>query len=334
VSAAVLIGLLGCGPSAIRLYLPAARRLGSVRITAAYDPVPARREAAARLSPGCRPVATAEALFESRVVDAVIVAGDLASRAGLAVQALGARLPVLMDTPPASTIADALWLAEAERIARVPLMIGLNRRWWEPAERIRRALAEGAEPEAIAATSIMVRGPSSGRPEGSAESDTELFEDLGTQIDLIRHVLDREIAVVSARRDPVEQVEVRLALLGGGSATCRAGRGPRSEDRLTVVAGRRSYQLRAGSDRARPSGGTSRAALDLADSTRRRLTAGRDSLARSYDRLLERFVAAVRSRTATPPGIGAAMAVMLAVEAARRSLAGGAVEVEVPPVPV
>jgi predicted dehydrogenase len=278
-------------------------------------------------------MASAEALFEARVVDAVIVAGDPGSRARLAVQALGARLPVLIEPPPAVTLAEARWVADAERIVRVPLVVGLNRRWWRPVERVRRALAEGAQAGTLSATSLLIRGPSSGPPpEGAAGPASELFDDLAVQIDLLRYLLDREVATVTARRDPIEQVEVRLTLIGGGTATCRAGRGARSEDRLTVTAGRRSYQLRAGSDRARPSGGT-RAALDLADRTRRRLTATRDSLAQSYQRQLEGFVAAVRNRAPTPSGIADGMAAMLAVDAARRSLAGGAVEVEVPPVP-
>lgn len=313
--------------------MPAALRLKGVRLTAAYDPVAARREAVARLAPGCRPVASAEALFEARVVDAVIVAADRGSRAGLAVQALEARLPVLLEAPPAATIAEAQWVAEAERIVRVPLVVGLNRRWWQPVEVIRRALAEGAEPATLSATSVLLQGPSSSPPpEGAAGLETELFDDLAVQIDLVRYLTDREIVTVTARRDPIEQVEVRLALLGGASATCRAGRAARSEDRVTVTAGGRTYQLRAGSDRARPSG-AARTALDLADGTWRRLTVARDSLAQSGQRQLEGFVAAVRSRAAAPPGMADGMAVMLAIEAARRSLAAGAVEVQVPPVP-
>jgi predicted dehydrogenase len=333
VSAAVLLGLLGCGPSVVRWHVPAALRQRTVRLTAAYDPVAARREAVARLAPGCRPVASADALVEARVVDAVIVAADLGSRAGLAVQALGAKLPVLLEAPPAATIAEAQWVAEAERIVRVPLVVGLNRRWWPPVETIRRALAVGAEPTTLVATSVLLRGPSSGAPpEGAAGLDIELFDDLAVQMDLIRYLVDREILTVTARRDPIEQVEVRLTLMGGGTATCRAGRGPRSEDRLTIAAGGRTYELRGGSDRARPSGGT-RAALDLVDTTRRRLTATRDGLSRSYDRQLEGFVEAVRSRTATPPGMADGMAAMLAIDAVRQSLASGAVEIGVPPVP-
>jgi predicted dehydrogenase len=324
---------LGCGPSATRWHVPAALRHPAVQLTAAYDPVAARREAVARLAPGCRPVSSVEALLEARVVDAVIVAAEPGSRAGLAVQALGARLPVLLEPPPASTLAEARWVADAERVVRVPLVVGLNRRWWHPVAKLRRALAEGAEPDSLSADSLLIRGSSSGPPpEGDAGLDRELFDDLAVQLDLIRFILDREIATVTARRDPVEQVEVRLTLLGGGSATCRAGRGPRGEDRLTVTSGGRTYELRAGSERVRPSGGT-RVALDLVGSTRRRLTATQDSLARSYERQLEGFVEAVRAHTAPRAGIADGMAVMLAIEAVRRSLAGGAVEIEVPPIP-
>jgi myo-inositol 2-dehydrogenase/D-chiro-inositol 1-dehydrogenase len=336
VTATVLIGLLGCGPSAERIHLPAIRALRGARLTAAYDPSPERREALARLAPGCRPVASAEALFETRAVDAVIIAAPLAKRATLAVQSLGEGVPVLIEPPMAASIEEGAWIMEAEQAVRLPVMVGYNRRWWRPVQLVHRALASGpSEPDAettsVESTILRRREPGTGADETAA--DLPLLADLNLHLDLVRHLLDREIATVTARRDPLDQVQVEASFHAGGSARCWVGRGERAEERLTIRVGKRVFELRAGSGRARPSGGTARAAIDLAAATGRRLTAVQDSLAQSYEQQLSGFLDAVRARARTVPGTADGLAALLAVEAARRSLAAGAVETEVPLTP-
>jgi len=334
-SATVLLGLLGCGPRAERVHLPAIRALAGVRLTAVYDPSPERRDSIARMAPGCRPVPSPEALFETRAVDAVIVAAPLAKRASLAVQSLGAGVPVLIDPPMAASTDEGLWIREAERIARLPVMVGYNRRRWRPVEVVRRALAsnpaEGDPAPTIESTILRRSEPGAGA--GSDGLDAALLADLDLHLDLVRHLMAREIAAVSARRDPLEQVQVEATFHGGGTASCRAGRAERAQERVLIRAGSRAFELRAGSDRARPSGGTARAAIDMADATGRKLTSAQDSLARSYERQLEAFVDAVGARAKIAPGTTDGLAALLAADAVRRSLAEGSVEREVPLVP-
>jgi predicted dehydrogenase len=288
------------------------------------------------MAPGCRPVPSPEALFETRAVDAVIVAAPLAKRASLAVQSLGAGVPVLIDPPMAASTEEGLWIRDAERIARLPVMVGYNRRRWRPVEVVRRALASNpaeGEPAPVIESTILRRSePGAGTGSG-AGLDPALLADLDFYLDLLRHLMGREISTLSARRDPLEQVQVQAAFHGGGTASCRAGRAERAEERVLIRAGNRAFELRAGSDRARPSGGTARAAIDIAEATGRKLASAQDSLARSYERQLQAFVDAVGARAKISPGTTDGLAALLAVDAVRRSLAEGSVECEVPLVP-
>jgi predicted dehydrogenase len=328
-SGAVLLGLLGCGRAAERRHVPAIARLPGARLTAAYDPLPERREFIARLSPGCRPFPSAEALFAARVVDAVVIASPAETHGPLAVQALGAGLPALIDQPLAVSLDEAAWIREAEQIVRLPVMVGFNRRWWEPVERVRRALAEAQLGE-IAVESVLVTEVGNCRAQPVA---ADALRALGIHLDLLRHLLDREIATVSAHRDPPADIAARLTFHGDGIALCRAGLGDRSEEHIMVRDGSRSYEVRAGSERVRPAAGVGRRALDLGDSARRRILGGRDSLTRSYERQMGAFVDGVRSRMGASPGTTDGIAAMLAVDAVRRSLAEGGAEISVPPTP-
>src|SRR6478735_8084694 len=101
---AVLLGFLGCERSAERFHLPAIARLTNARLTAAYDARPEQRQRIARMAPGCRNFDTPEALLAARVVDAVIVASPQDSQASLAVMALGAGVPVLIEPPLAASL--------------------------------------------------------------------------------------------------------------------------------------------------------------------------------------------------------------------------------------
>lgn len=329
-SGAILLGMLGCGRAAERLHVPALARTRGARLTAAFDPRPERRDLIARAAPGCRPFASAEALFEARVVDAVIVASPPESHANLVVLALRAGLPVLVEKPLAASLEEATWIREAERIVRLPVMVGFNRRWWEPVEAVRRALAVYDEPEPTVETTIV----SDLVGWGALATPSDPLDDLATHhLDLLRHLLDREIASVSSRRDAAQEIDLQVTFHGGGVARCHIGFGPRSVERIAVAAGPRRYELRVGSDRMWPPDGPARRLLDLGDAVCRRALRRRGSLTRSYECQLRGFVECVRSRAGASPGTTDGVAAMLAVEAARHSLARGGADMLVPPTP-
>jgi predicted dehydrogenase len=322
VSGTLLVGLLGCGRSAEQFHVPAIARLPNARLTAAWDDRPERRQLIARLAPGCRSFDSVEGLLEARVVDAVLIASPAETHGTLAVKALGAGLPVLIEPPLAVSLEEAEWIREAERIVRLPLMVGFNRRWWDPAERVRRVLAGSLEGDLAVEGAIVID-----------VADADPFVPLTVHLDLIRHIVDREIAVISGRRDSPGEIRAEIGFHGGGTAVCRARAGERAEERITLRAGVRSYEIRSGSERFWPAAGAGRRALDLADSAPRRVLGGRDGLSRSYEGQLGAFIRGVHSRTRVSPGTTDGMAALLAIEALRRSLEEGSVEVAVPATP-
>jgi predicted dehydrogenase len=151
------------------------------------------------LAPGCRAFDSVEAMLAARVVDAVVGGGPLETRASLTVTALGAGLPVLAEPPIAASIEEAYWIAEAERAVRLPIMVGFWRRWWHPAEQLRRALAGAPEGEMAIDSALAIE-----------TTDADPFIELAAHFDLVRHVADREIASVSARRESPGELEASL----------------------------------------------------------------------------------------------------------------------------
>jgi predicted dehydrogenase len=332
-SAAVLIGVLGCGRAAERLHIPAILRMRDARLTAVCDPVPERRQLLARIAPGCRAFASAEELLAARVVDAVIVASPPETHARLAELALQAGLPVLVEKPLAASLNEALGLAELERKVRQPVMVGFNRRWWEPAQVLHRALSRCGDAPVKLETLIV----SDLAAWGAAESPADPLDDLAVHhLHLLPYLLDRVIATVRAHRPGPRDIELTLRFHGGSEARCLAGFGPSSDERVAVEAGGRHFSIRTGSGRIRPAGGAFRTALDVADAVQRRVLGGRGSLTRSYERQLRAFldwVQAGRGALAVSPGTVDGIAVMLAVQAARESLARDGAEISVPYAP-
>jgi predicted dehydrogenase len=321
-SGAVLIGLLGCGPTAQRHYVPAIGRLPNARLTAAYDPLPEPRQIVARLAPGCRAFDSVEALLAARVVDAAVIGGPAESRASLAVSALGAGLPVLVLPPLAASLEEADWIAEAERAVRLPVVVGFHQWWWEPAERLRRVLASRPEGELLVESTVAI---------DAGEADP--FVVLAAHLDLVRHLVDREIAMVSGRRDEPGEIRAQLTFHGGGLARCLARPGSTQHERITVRSGARAYVVRSGSGRIWPPGGPARRVMDLVDSSVGHVVGRRDAVRRSYEGLLSAFVRAAQTRTFVGPGSSVGIAALLAVLALRRSLEAGGTEMIVPATP-
>lgn len=332
-SGAVLIGILGCGRAAERLHVPALRRIGGARLTAAYDPLPERRELIARAAPGCRPFDSPEDLLAARVVDAVIIAAPPEAHADLAELALRARLPVLIEKPLATTLEEAMRVAEVERVVRQAVMVGFNRRWWEPAQALHHALAQGGDVPPTAESVIL----SDIAAWGALTAPANPLEDLAVHhLHLLPYLLDQDITTMRAHRVGPQEIELLLTFHRGSRARCVAGFGPRSEERVEVDVGSRRYAISAGSERIRPADGAARAILDATDAVRRRLAGGRGSLKRSYERQLRAFLDCIQAgRTALPasPGTADGIAAMLATDAARASLAQHGAEISVPPVP-
>jgi predicted dehydrogenase len=328
VSGPLRLAIFGCGRAAERLYVPALAHVPEARLVAAFDPVAARRELIAGATADCRAYASAEALLQNAHVDAVIVASPPETHLAAATLALCAGVPVLVEKPLATSVNEARQLAALQAAARLPLAVGLNRRWWPPAERLRAIIAErGCASTAAAGRATVEMCITSDVGAWSPVSGVrDPLDDLGThQLDLLRYLFDREIVSVAARRTAPLEIRMTVRLEGGVSASCLAGQTDRSQEQISVTCGGTRYRIRTGSERVAPEGGGVRRALDLADGMRRRLTRGRSGMRRSFERQLRGFVECVRSGSAPRASVADGIAVLRAVEAARASaLADGA----------
>ncbi len=130
--APVDIGLVGCGRLAEAGYLPALAEEPGIRLVAVADPDAARREHVAGLAAAATPHAGPPAsypdlrrLLAGSAVDAVVLASPPAAHPADAAEAVAARVPVLVEKPPAP---DAAGAAAIARLTPAP-WVGFNRRF-------------------------------------------------------------------------------------------------------------------------------------------------------------------------------------------------------------
>ena len=290
------------------------------RLTGVFDPIRSRRELIASRHSGCGAFDSAESLVHSGDVDAVIVATPAESHAEMASLALRAGLPVLVEKPLAGSLGDGQRLDAVQRSTGVPVMVGLNRRWWGPAVRLRQRLARAGRGPAT--VRMEFTSDVSGWSPLSARSDA--LDDLAThQLDLLRFLFGCEIETVRAAQPAPAEFQLHVRLVDGTTATCVAAYRGHSTEVIQVSAGSKQSCIRAGSERVWPAAGSVRRVLDIGDTIHRRMLRRRGSLSRSYSEQLISFVACVRGRTPASPCVSDGLAAIRAIAAARASLVSG-----------
>ena len=323
-SAPIRLGLIGCGRAAERLHVPAIGRATATRLAGVFDPIRSRRELIASRQTRCHAFESAESLVHSGDIDAVIVATPAESHVEMATLALRASLPVLVEKPLAGSLGDGERLDSVQRSTGVPVMVGLNRRWWGPAVRLRQRLA--AAGRGPATVRMEITSDVSGWSPLSAKSDP--LDDLGThQLDLLRFLFDCEIETVRATQPAPTEFQLNVRLVDGTSATCIAAYRDRSMEVIHVATGPEQSCVRTGSERIWPASGGIRRVLDIGDTVHRRMLRRRGGLSCSYAEQLTSFVACVRGRTPASPCLRDGLAVLRAIEAARASLVSGGADV-------
>jgi predicted dehydrogenase len=317
------IAMIGCGRASELLHLPAIMRLGGIHLCAVADSAPDRAERLAARVQGCRVYDSAEALVEEIRPEGAVVATPPGTHAAIAAAAVRQGIPVLVEKPLVSSPAEVEALRALGPAAGRLVMAGFNRRHFDPARRLRAVVRSAASISDIEAE---IRSDAGRWAAFSGARDP--LEDLFThQIDLLRYLFGADPERVSARWIGPCEVHVTVALHGGHTARCRAVQAGDSREIVTVTAGSRRYELRAGSGRIAPAGGPVRAFLDLADGVVRRALRRRAPMRRSFEEQLRRFVRCARSGCDPQPGLADGIAAMEAVEGARRSAASGGKEV-------
>jgi predicted dehydrogenase len=133
------LGLVGCGRIAERGYVPALALARSVRLVAVADPV---RERCERIAPGVPAYGSAEELLEAAEIDALVLATPAEAHVADARRATAAGVPLLVEKPPAPDVAGA---AELAALQPRP-WIGFQRRFRPELAALRERARDVAEP--------------------------------------------------------------------------------------------------------------------------------------------------------------------------------------------
>jgi myo-inositol 2-dehydrogenase / D-chiro-inositol 1-dehydrogenase len=146
---AIRVGLFGAGWAAAAVHGPSLRdfkrRRGGISLAGICDIDGAKAERLRREFGFQKSYASVDAMLRDADLDAAIVAVSVSQNAPVARACLGARLPVLLEKPPALSVRAVRSLAESVRKARGKVMVAFNRRWTPSLVRLKELL-DGAGP--------------------------------------------------------------------------------------------------------------------------------------------------------------------------------------------
>jgi scyllo-inositol 2-dehydrogenase (NADP+) len=100
-----------------------------LRLAAVVTRDPGRAAAVRQRHPGARLLATPDEIWSAGDIDVVVVASPNRTHVPLALGAVEAGLPVVVDKPVAATVADAVRLRDAATAAGASVSVFHNRRW-------------------------------------------------------------------------------------------------------------------------------------------------------------------------------------------------------------
>jgi len=198
---AIRAGLIGYGLGGAAFHAPLIATTPGLTLQAIVTTNPERRAQAERAYPGVRLLSSADELLTTpRPVDLVVVTTPNRSHIPLAMTALRAGLPVVIDKPIAPTSAAAREaIAEAARRGLM-LTVFHNRRWDGDFLTLRRLLAEGALGDVHRFESRYERWRPTGRQNWRELADPE--DAGGLLFDLGSHLIDQALVLFG----PVESI--------------------------------------------------------------------------------------------------------------------------------
>lgn len=133
-----------------RTHAGALARTPGLRLSALVDPMPAAAGLAAEY--GVPHVPTIEALLADARPAGVIIASPNETHLSIALACLKAGVPVLLEKPPANTLAEVQELVDAAARTGVPVLVGHHRRHNPMIRAARAAIRDGAIGDLVVAT--------------------------------------------------------------------------------------------------------------------------------------------------------------------------------------
>lgn len=203
-------GVIGCGAIAQALHLPGYVRAPGVTLTAACDPTPQRLREATRIAGDAfRTYTDYRDMLANEQLDVVSVASPNRFHAQHAIAALEAGAHVLLEKPPAASLAEIERIRRAVRQSQRLLVVGFSQRFYRGNQRMRKLIVEGAIGEPYM---IRVRFSHRGPLPGWAKSDWFYQPALavgGALLDMGIHAIDQCLWLLG----PVKSVSAKVATL-------------------------------------------------------------------------------------------------------------------------
>jgi len=335
----VRLGILGCGAISRAAHLRSLSRIRGGRVIALADTSPANLDAARPLAPEARAVADYGAVLEMSDVDAVIIALPPMLHADAAVAALERGKHVYVEKPLATSVADATRVLDAWRQGGLTAMMGFNYRYNPLVVEARAAIASGAIGTPVSIRTVFAT-PKRSTPawKQRRESGGGVLLDLAVHhIDLVRFLLDTEIAHVSADVRSIQSehdtAALQLGLTSGCVGQMMCSLGTIDDDRIELhgSAGRltidRYRSLRVEVTPASVSGTLGVAAARFAGEMRALPYAIRKLRSPMHDpsfpSAMSAFVQAITDRTPATPSLTDGLRTIAVVEAAEQSARSG-----------
>ncbi|MGH8177692.1 MAG: Gfo/Idh/MocA family oxidoreductase [Steroidobacter sp.] len=219
----IRVGLLGYGLSGACFHAPLIAATPGLRLTTVVTRDAARREQALREHPGVRILDAAEDLWRNAAEhDLIVIATPNRTHAPLALAALEAELPIVVDKPFARTVAEARQVIAAARARGLLVSAYHNRRWDSELLTLQRLMSEGVLGRVLRFESRLERWrpqlKGGWRESAAAEEAGGLLFDLGSHlIDQALHLFGRATHVyaeLDSRRSGIEvDDDVFLALM-------------------------------------------------------------------------------------------------------------------------
>ncbi|MEM6392440.1 MAG: Gfo/Idh/MocA family oxidoreductase [Planctomycetota bacterium] len=325
-SSPLRLGIVGAGRATEKLYVPAAPQAPGGSIVAIADTRPERRDLIAQSVPGCTGYDSLTAMLAEANLDGVIVATPPGSHLAITREALAAGCAVLVEKPLAEDIEEAKAFVEeiGDQVAKV--VVGYNRREWLPVRRMKDAASRmdlaGATVDGAFCIDVSGWDPIAGA--------VDPLDDLGTHyLDLVRYILEDEIATLSASRPAEKRIEIKLTTDRGIEVGLVHEHGTDTFEHFDLHAKNDRLRLQMGSDRIQPAAGLGRTLGDKIDKVKRKLAGNGWTLGESYARQLNNFYAVIEGKAKPSPSVHDGLRAMIATDAARRSASEGGKEITI-----
>jgi len=337
----IRVALVGFGLGGSAFHAPLIAATPGLRLTTIITTDAQRRSQALSQYPGVQVAPNAESLWQRRSEhDLIVITTPNRAHASLALAALSAGLPVVVDKPFARTASEARQVIDAARNRGLPIAPYHNRRWDSEYLTLRRLLEKGSLGRVMRFESRLERWrpqlKGGWRERGSAEEAGGLLYDLGS------HLIDQALHLFG----PVSEVYAELDHRRAGAETdddvfvaLKHANGVRSHLWTSVVAAHHGPRLRVLGERAafvKQRGDPQEAALRagmvpqdshwgeeppehwgvLSDGARERPV---KSEAGAYQSFYARMAEALRDGTAVPVNPEDALAGLEIIEAAQQS---------------